>query len=138
MPRPDPKDANTRRRMKRQRRKDTAPEMAVRRALTSLGSRYRVHVTSLPGSPDIANKARGWAIFVHGCFWHHHPACPYGSLPKSNQEWWQRKFEDNRRRDINKVAELKRIGLRVLEIWECETKVQDDLKRRLRDWLRAC
>jgi len=65
--------------------KDTAPELAVRRLLTRMGLRYRLHRADLPGKPDIVMPGRRLAIFVHGCFWHGHD-CPRGALtPKSNR-----------------------------------------------------
>ena len=123
-------------RMSRQRRKDTSPELEVRGALRSLGHSYRVSVRGLPGSPDIANKKRGWAIFVHGCFWHHHPGCRHATLPKKNREWWRDKFERNSARDARKLEELRALGFDVLVIWECETRDTCLLRRKLEDWRR--
>ena len=55
--------------------KNTAPELAVRKALFARGYRYRLHCVSLPGKPDLAFPGRRKVIFVHGCFWHQHPGC---------------------------------------------------------------
>ena len=134
-PSPRPKDEATRRRLARQRQRDTSPELAVRRALTRLGKRYRIAPGSLPGSPDLANRTAGWAIFVHGCYWHHHPGCRRATLPKNNRAWWQSKFEANRERDERKTTDLHALGLRVLVVWECETKNEDALFSRLESWL---
>jgi len=67
--------------MGRVRQKDTAPELSVRRILFSNGFRYRLHVRSLPGSPDIVLPRFKTAIFVHGCFWHRHAACRRTTTP---------------------------------------------------------
>lgn len=72
------------------RSRDTGPELAVRRALRSLGVGYRLNVRGLPGRPDIVMKGRGAVIFVHGCFWHQHSDCRFASMPKSRVNFWQK------------------------------------------------
>lgn len=129
---PSASDADTRVRMLDQRRSDTAPERIVRRVLAAQGHRFRLANRDLPGSPDIANRARKWAVFVHGCFWHHHLGCPRATVPKRNRAWWLEKFRDNRRRDDRKVEALEALGYRVLTVWECETADERTLARRLR------
>jgi len=119
--------------MGRVRRRDTAPELAVRKVLYSIGARYRVDVSSLPGSPDIANKTRGRAIFVHGCFWHYHQDCRRGNVPKRNHTFWRKKLLANRRRDRESVAALEARGFRVLVVWECEVDAPW-LREELRDF----
>jgi DNA mismatch endonuclease (patch repair protein) len=84
--------------------------------------RFRNHVTDLPGNPDLANKTRKWAIFVHGCFWHSHAGCALASKPKSNTSYWAQKLRGNRRRDRVKIARLKAAGYRVLVLWECHVR----------------
>jgi len=116
-------DAATSRRMADVRQRDTTPELAVRRALTMLGLRYRVRNRDLPGSPDIANRTRKWAVFVHGCFWHRHPGCVRSTTPKRNRAFWKKKFEANVERDARAVAALRERGFRVVTVWECETEV---------------
>src|SRR5262245_46838044 len=86
-------------RMKSVRQRDTEPELSVRKVLQRLGARYRLCPHNLPGRPDIANAARRWCIFVHGCFWHGHNNCSLYTVPKTNTDWWKRKVEDNRARD---------------------------------------
>ena len=98
----------------------TAPELAVRRILTSLGAHYRVNVRGLPGRPDIANKSRRKAVFVHGCFWHFHEDCARGRLPSRNRSFWESKLRRNRERDAEKVQALVGEGFDVLVVWECE------------------
>lgn len=105
--------------MSRIRGRDTKPEIAVRAAVNALGHRYRVDVSELPGKPDLANKSRKWAIFVHGCFWHGH-GCSRSSNPKTNKDYWSPKLQRNRDRDARNVEALAAMGLRVLTIWECD------------------
>lgn len=100
--------------------KDTGPEMKVRRVLTDLGYRYRLHRKDLPGRPDVALIGRRKAIFVHGCFWHGHE-CQKGRAPKSRLDYWGPKLAANRDRDERKAQELRDIGWSVLTIWQCET-----------------
>lgn len=108
--------------MSKIRAKDTKPEMIVRRLLHAEGYRYRLHRRDLPGKPDIVFGARGKAIFVHGCFWHQHPAsdCLDGRRPKSNTDYWNAKLARNVQRDEQSIAELEARGWNVLVIWECE------------------
>ena len=117
--------------MKRVRQRDTAPELAVRRILTSIGARYRVNVTGLPGSPDIANRLRRKAIFVHGCFWHFHADCPRGTVPSRNSQFWRQKLLKNRERDRTKIRDLQDLGFRVRTVWECELADLKGLTKRL-------
>ncbi|MGM0578501.1 MAG: very short patch repair endonuclease [Myxococcota bacterium] len=111
--------------MKHQRRRDTRPELRVRRALTKLGHRYRVRNDDLAGSPDVANRRRRWAVFVHGCYWHQHPGCRRATVPARNREFWLEKFRRNRERDAKKIDELERQGYHVVVVWECQT--EDDV-----------
>jgi DNA mismatch endonuclease (patch repair protein) len=113
-------DADTSARLSRIRQRDTAPEIAVRVLLQGLGVRYRVNNRDLPGSPDIANRKRRWAIFVHGCFWHAHEGCRRATVPTRNRRFWKAKFAANRVRDARVAGELRRQGFRVVVIWACE------------------
>ncbi|MGE0714628.1 MAG: very short patch repair endonuclease [Alphaproteobacteria bacterium] len=117
---PKPRDPKRSALMARVRRKDTAAEAAVAKTLRSSGVAYRKSCRSLPGSPDFANRRRGWAIFVHGCFWHHHSDCPRATVPKTNPDFWRAKFADNRLRDARAIAGLERDGFRVAVVWECQ------------------
>ena len=72
--------------MRRVKGRDTKPEMQVRRALTRLGARYRLHRKDLPGKPDIVMPGRKLAIFVHGCFWHGHDCARGGDLGVRSEE----------------------------------------------------
>ena len=115
-------DAATSARMSRIRQTGTAPELAVRRAVAMLGLRYTTHNKDLPGSPDLANRSRGWAIFVHGCYWHRHAGCHKATTPRTNTEFWLNKFSRNVERDREARAALRRAGYRVLTFWQCELK----------------
>lgn len=120
--------------MRSVRSRDTQPEMLVRRVLHSMGYRYRLHDSSLPGSPDIVFRGRRKVVFVNGCFWHGH-ACARGSrVPKSNRPYWESKVAGNRARDVNVNAELETLGWSVLTVWECELH-NPSLPCRLRDFL---
>ena len=97
--------------MARVRSKDTAPELAVRRALHARGFRYRLHRRDLPGSPDVILPRHRLALFVHGCFWHGCLACDRGlRRPKSNIQFWETKLAENRARDARNVSALEGPG----------------------------
>ncbi len=118
--------------MARIRSKDTSPEIRVRSAVHALGLRFRKHVADLPGKPDLANRSRKWAVFVHGCFWHSHEGCGLASKPKTNSAYWTPKLQRNKDRDRDKIRELENLGFRVLVIWECETRDGAAYNNRLR------
>ena len=106
--------------MARIRGKDTRPELIVRRYLYSRGYRYLKNVKRLPGTPDIVLRKYGIVIFVHGCFWHGHSIDSHS--PHSNVEFWERKIGRNRERDERNKAALKKMGWKVMTIWECQLK----------------
>jgi DNA mismatch endonuclease (patch repair protein) len=114
---------------------NTSPELAVRRMLWRMGFRYRIHGRGLPGRPDIVFANRRKAVFVHGCFWHHHEGC--GRMPKSRLDFWATKLMANRERDLRKQRELIKMGWGVLVVWECELKHLDALAANLRAFLRS-
>jgi DNA mismatch endonuclease (patch repair protein) len=113
---------------------DTGPELIVRRIVHSMGFRYRLHVKTLPGKPDLVFPRLRKVILVHGCFWHRHrkATCKLARLPKSRLEFWQAKLEDNRLRDQTIKRSLRKAGWSILEVWECEMKNFDALRHRLR------
>lgn len=117
--------------MSRIRSRDTKPELVVRRLLTGMGLRYRLHRAGLPGKPDIVLGPRRLVIFVHGCFWHRHPGCKEATMPVANRPFWQAKLEGNAARDRRHHAALKKLGWRVAVVWECETRKLAQLQRRL-------
>lgn len=112
------------------RTRDTAPELALRRALHSAGLRFRLHRRDLPGCPDIVLPQYRIAIMVHGCFWHGCQACKRGqTLPKTNAAWWAAKLQANRDRDGRQMTELFVLGWRVVTVWECATRNQARLEQ---------
>lgn len=133
----DKVDAETRARiMSAIRGKNTKPELIVRKFIYAQGLRYRLHCKDLVGSPDIVLKKYKAAIFVNGCFWHHHE-CRNEKLPKSNQEFWTKKIQRNIERDKENTRLLESMGWRVYVIWECQVrkaeflgKLIDDIRRK--------
>jgi DNA mismatch endonuclease, patch repair protein len=130
-------DAATSARMSRIRQKGTAPELRVRRAVAALGLRYTTDNADLPGSPDLANRSRRWAIFVHGCYWHRHEGCHKATTPRSNTVFWLNKFSCNVARDNAAQAALQRAGYRVLTFWQCELDEDLNLRHRLKSLCRG-
>lgn len=108
-------------RLRRQRVRDTAPELAVRRLVHAQGLRYRVDARPLPGlrrRADLVFSRARVAVFVDGCFWH---SCPeHASAPKSNAAWWREKLQQTKDRDGHTDATLAAAGWMVVRIWEHE------------------
>jgi DNA mismatch endonuclease (patch repair protein) len=117
--------------MSRIRSTDTRPEMFVRRMLHRLGYRYTLHRRDLPGVPDLVFPARRKIIFVQGCFWHQHRGCADGRIPKSRVGYWKPKLLRNVERDRQNISMLRRVGWKVLTVWECDTLERDKLRERL-------
>ena len=102
--------------------KNTKPELTVRKRLHELGFRFRLHQKIGGVRPDIILKSYNTCIFVHGCFWHRHDACHLNYLPKSNEEFWLKKFEANIRRDQRNMEKLTFEGWNIGVIWECAVR----------------
>lgn len=100
---------------------NTKPELSVRKALHNAGFRYRLHVASLPGKPDLVFPRYKAVIFVQGCFWHQHQ-CAMFHWPKSRTDWWVKKISANRAHDEAVQDKLRELGWRVLLVWECALK----------------
>ena len=115
--------------MARVRQKGTTPELAVRQILRSRGLRFTSNARKLPGSPDLVDVGSRRAVFVHGCFWHRHARCVACTTPSRNSAFWQKKFADNQTRDARNVRQLRRMGFRVMTIWECQLKSATKLRR---------
>lgn len=113
--------------MSRIRWKDTKPEIRVRKFLHSKGFRFRLHASKLAGKPDIILPKYKTVIFVHGCYWHHHEGCKFATIPSTNTGFWKDKILANRRRDVKNATLLKKDAWKVLTIWECETKSEQEL-----------
>jgi DNA mismatch endonuclease (patch repair protein) len=121
--------------MRAVRSRDTGPEMIVRRAVTALGYRYRLHGATLPGKPDLVFGPRRKVIFVHGCFWHGHDCKRGAREPKANADYWRAKVRRNRERDVQTLKILEASGWSVLVVWECETRIREALAGRLAQFL---
>lgn len=110
--------------------KETKPEIMVRKFLFANGFRFRKNVKDLPGKPDIVLPKYKTVIFIHGCFWHGH-TCKRGALPTTNVEFWETKIGENVERDKRSIAELEKIGWKVIVIWQCEIKNSISRENRL-------
>lgn len=102
--------------------KETKPEILVRKFLFAQGFRYRKNDKRLPGKPDIVLPKYKTLIFVHGCFWHGHQNCKKSALPQTNYEFWKNKIQKNVVRDKSKQRELKKLGWKLVVIWQCQMK----------------
>lgn len=123
--------------MARVRSKNTRPELIVRKLVFAAGYRYRLHVRTLPGSPDLVFPGRKKIIFVHGCFWHLHEHCKLARMPKSRVEFWSGKLNGNKARDARSYDALRQAGWQVHVVWECELGALDALEETLRTFLGA-
>lgn len=102
--------------------KNTKPEIVVRKFLFGRGFRYRLNHPRLPGHPDIVLRKYRTVIFVNGCFWHGHDNCKYYRLPKTNVDFWRKKVERNKKRDVEEQHQLAAMGWHCITIWECQLK----------------
>ena len=102
--------------------RDTKPEILLRKWLFLQGYRYRNNVSYIPGHPDLFLRRYNTAVFVNGCYWHRHQGCKYAYTPKSNSEFWEKKFQANIKRDSRVRVELSSMGIKCLVIWECTIK----------------
>lgn len=120
---------------------DTGPELQIRRALHARGFRYRLHVKTLPGKPDLVFPGLGAVVFVNGCFWHGHD-CALFKWPKSREDFWRAKIGGNIARDAAQFTELRARGWRVARVWDCalrgrEKRPFDEVISQLSLWLRS-
>lgn len=99
--------------------RDTKPEVFIRSLLHRSGFRFRVADAHVFGKPDLYFPKKRVAVFVHGCYWHRHTNCKYAYTPKSNIDFWQKKFDANVARDKTVKSHLLASGIRVLVVWEC-------------------
>lgn len=119
--------------------KNTRPELAIRKGLHALGFRYRLHVSRLPGRPDIVMPRYQVIVFVNGCFWHGHD-CHLFKWPSTRSEWWRAKIEKTRETDANARMQLASEGWRVADVWECALKGKsrkpiDEVIDSIADWV---
>jgi DNA mismatch endonuclease, patch repair protein len=99
---------------------NSKPEVRLRKELFRLGYRYRLHVKSLPGTPDIVMPKHRSIVFVHGCFWHRHPGCRLSSIPATRSAFWASKFNANVARDRRNRDALRKLGWNIVIMWQCE------------------
>lgn len=105
-------------------KRDTAPEVALRKALHAQGARFRLQRRLAKGcTPDIVMPGRRLAVFVDGCFWH---GCPeHGRKTKftgPNSALWEEKMQRNAERDRRSTALAQENGWNVVRVWECEVR----------------
>ena len=125
--------------------KNTKPEIYLRKQLFARGYRYGINSKNVPGHPDIYLKKYNTAIFVHGCFWHRHEGCKYAYMPKSRVDFWQKKFEANKKRDNIVKVQLTDVGVKRIIVWECTIKrmqkdsdINEDIMNRIENFLVSC
>lgn len=118
--------------MRRIRKTNTRPEIAVRRVAHALGLRFRLHRRDLPGSPDLVFPSHRKLIFVHGCFWHQHEGCRLARKPGTRLDYWLPKLDRNVQRDRDVQERLRAAGWQSFVIWECETKKPSIVEQRVR------
>jgi len=117
--------------MSRIRKTDTKPELVVRSIVHRLGYRFRLYRKDLPGCPDIVLPRHRKVIFVHGCWWHRHN-CKLGKRkPKTRIDYWIPKLQGNKERHKKNLRKLRKLGWKVLTIWECQTRKPEKLVQKL-------
>ncbi len=121
--------------MSKIRGKDTGPERQVRSLLHRAGYRFRLHGSDLPGRPDIVLPKHRAVVFVHGCFWHRHKGCKGATVPKTHRKFWAEKFARNVANDQKHIRRLRRMGWKVLMVWECQLRRPEQVLARLRKTL---
>ena len=121
--------------MKRIRKRDTKPELSVRRMMHAMGFRFRLHCRDLPGTPDLVLPRHRKAIQIYGCFWHQHEGCRLARQPKSRLDYWLPKLARNVKRDDETRAALEAAGWSCCVIWECQTQDPEMLRSMLRGFL---
>lgn len=115
---------------------NTHPEVVVRKLTYPLGYHYRLHRKDLPGCPDIVFPKRKKVIFINGCFWHRHTCKKGRSIPATRKKFWQQKFERTIERDKKNKRELKKLGWKVLVVWECQIKKPEKLINKISKFLK--
>ena len=116
--------------MRRVKSANTKPEVEVGKIVRKMGVQYKRHSKRLPGCPDLVFPKLHKVIFVHGCFWHQH-SCSASALPESNRQYWESKQFRNRARDKRNVRKLRRMGWKILVIWECQLKSAAKVRSRI-------
>lgn len=121
--------------MRRVQSEGTTPEVTVTSIARGARFLFVTHFKGLPGKPDFVFIRRKRIIFVNGCFWHAH-RCAAAKLPASNRTYWAAKQRRNLQRDKQNIRVLRRLGWKVLVVWECQTKDREELRKRVVGFLR--
>jgi DNA mismatch endonuclease (patch repair protein) len=119
--------------------KNTKPEIILRRGLHRGGFRFQLHRKDLPGKPDLVFPKHRAVLFAQGCFWHGHD-CHLFKWPKTREEFWRSKIQENQDRDQKCFERLRSEGWRIGEVWECGLKGRlslpiSEVLSRCTDWL---
>lgn len=123
------------------RAKNTKPEKQIRSALFKAGFRYRICDKRYPGKPDLIFPKYYAVIFINGCFWHAHEGCRYFVFPKTNSEFWKKKFDTNKQRDAENLKYYQEQCWRVCFVWECAIRGKnsrqkiENVKDQIIQWL---
>lgn len=119
--------------MQGNRKRDTKPELLLRHALWKLGLRYRKHVRSVPGQPDVVFGRHKVAVFCDGDFWHGRNwfVLRRGLERRANASYWIAKIARNMKRDIAHMATLRAAGWHIVRFWETDIR-QDPLRAALK------
>ena len=122
------------------RSRNTKPEILIRSLLHRQGFRFRLHISNLPGKPDMVFPRYRAVVFVHGCFWHGHD-CSLFKWPSTRPEFWREKIGRNQNNDYRTHTALITAGWRVGIVWECAIrgagKDLGEVTRRLAGWLHS-
>lgn len=118
--------------------RNTKPEVMVRSLLHRAGYRFSLQRTDLPGKPDVVLPKHQTVIFVHGCFWHRHKGCKQAATPKTRKAFWETKLAANVARDLRNQRELRRLGWRVIVVWECDIEQRVEKVMKVIDSIRCC
>ena len=127
--------------MSRIRSIDTTPECLVRSILHRNGFRYRLHLKTLPGKPDIVLRKYNTVIEIRGCFWHHHTDCREGRIPETRNEWWEKKLNATVERDKRNTQVLLSLHWNVLVLWQCfleHAKSEESIKNAVVSAIQFC
>ena len=121
--------------MRQVKSKDTRPEIVVRKLISLMGYRYRLHRKDLPGCPDLVFSVGKKVIFINGCYWHRHTCKKGRSKPETNKDFWRTKFYRTKQRDKENRKKLKKLGWQILTIWECQIKNVEKLKKMVTEFI---
>ncbi len=117
--------------------KGTKPELVIRKIVRSLGYKSKNNDKGMPGKPDIVIINKNKVIFINGCFWHGHKCTRGNRIPIHNREYWITKITRNKLRDRQNYMKTRRLGIKLLIIWECQIKNKKLILTKIKDFLRS-